>query len=124
MKAIRGLSGFRGEARFRTWLLTIAVNEARAALRRQGRRNEQGLDLVDTVVDDAAGPDDRAVAGIELARVRACLETLPDKQRLAVTLRVFEGLSFREVGQAIGSSEGAARVNYHHGIRRLRGMLE
>jgi len=48
---------------------------------------------------------------------------LPEKQRQAVTLRVYEGLSFREVGTLIGSSEGAARVNYHHGIRRIREML-
>jgi len=40
-----------------------------------------------------------------------------------VTLRIFEELSFREIGGIIGSSEGAARVNYHHGIRRLREML-
>jgi RNA polymerase sigma-70 factor (ECF subfamily) len=52
--------------------------------------------------------------------VRRSLERLPEKQRLAVSLRIFEGLSFREVGELIDSSEGAARVNYHHGIRRLR----
>ena len=54
----------------------------------------------------------------------AQLEHLPEKQRQAVTLRIFEGLSFREIGALIGSSEGAARVNYHHGIRRLREMME
>jgi len=48
---------------------------------------------------------------------------LPDKQRRAVTLRIDEGLSFKEIGEVIGSSEGAARVNYHHGIRRLREMM-
>ena len=42
---------------------------------------------------------------------------------MAVQLRIEEDLSFREVGEIIGSSEGAARVNYHHGIRRLREML-
>ena len=40
-----------------------------------------------------------------------------------MTLRVFEALSFREIGARIDSTEGAARVNYHHGIRRLREML-
>ena len=54
----------------------------------------------------------------------ALLEHLPEKQRQAVTLRIYEGLSFKEVGAIIGSSEGAARVNYHHGIKRLREMLE
>ena len=59
----------------------------------------------------------------EAERVKTLLEDLPEKQRQAVTLRIFEGMSFKEVGALIGSSEGAARVNYHHGIRRLREML-
>ncbi len=52
------------------------------------------------------------------------LDELPEKQRLAVQLRVDEGLSFREIGEIIGSSEGAARVNYFHGIHRLRERME
>ena len=42
LKAFRGLGGFRGEASFRTWLLTIARNEARGALRKAVRRKETG----------------------------------------------------------------------------------
>lgn len=40
-----------------------------------------------------------------------------------MTLRVFEGLSFKEIGEIIGCSEGSARVNYHHGIQKLREAL-
>jgi RNA polymerase sigma-70 factor (ECF subfamily) len=124
LKAMRGLSGFRGDARFLTWLLTITVNEARGMLRRVGRRQEQSLEHSGPLMAVDADPAEQATRGIEVARARACLARLPEKQRLAVSLRVFEGLSFREVGEAIDSSEGAARVNYHHGIRRLREMLE
>ena len=60
----------------------------------------------------------------EAARVRVAVGELPHKQRLSVTLRIDDGLSFREIGEIIGSSEGSARVNYHHGIRRLRELLE
>jgi len=42
---------------------------------------------------------------------------------LSVSLRIFEGLSFREIGETIDSTEGSARVNYHHGIQRLRELL-
>ncbi len=60
----------------------------------------------------------------EAHRARVMMEGLPEKQRLSVSLRVEEGLSFREIGTVIGSSEGAARVNYFHGIRRLRELME
>ncbi len=104
--------------------MTITVNEARGMLRRVGRRREQSLEDSGPLTAGGADPAEEAARGMEVARARACLARLPEKQRLAVSLRVFEGLSFREVGQAIGSSEGAARVNYHHGIRRLQELLE
>jgi len=120
LRALKGLAGFRGDASFRTWLLVIVANEARSMLRRRARRREAPLD------DELAGelPEDGVVLRTEVARVRAVLARLPEKQRLAVQLRVDEGLNFREVGDVIGSSEGATRVNYHHGIRRLREWLK
>lgn len=124
LKAFRGLDGFRGDAAFRTWLLAIAANEARTLLRRVGRRRETALDDVGPLQAPEMSPAEAAILHVEAARARRSLAALPEKQRLAVTLRLEEGLSFREVGEVIGSSEGAARVNYFHGVRRLREMLE
>ncbi len=124
LKAFRGLDGFRGDAAFRTWMVSIAANEARSMLRRVGRRRETGLESAEVVPAPGTSPADRALQRLEADRVRSLLGRLPEKQRLAVTLRIEEGMSFREVGKAIGSSEGAARVNYFHGVRRLREMLE
>jgi len=123
LKAFRGLSGFRGDASFRTWLLTIVANEARGMLRKVGRRKETGLEVAGPIASGQETVEDSLENAEEAERVKILLGELPEKQRLAVTLRVFEGLSFKEVGALIGSSEGAARVNYHHGIRRLREMV-
>ena len=123
LKAYRALPGFRGDAAFRTWILTIAANAARGALRRSGRRRETDIDAVPPVASEEASPEDDAVLADEAARARQALEQLPEKQRLSIQLRVDQGLSFREIGEIIGSSEGAARVNYFHGIRRLREMM-
>lgn len=124
LKAFRGLDGFRGEARFRSWMLTIVVHEARGAVRRRGRRGETGLDDAGVLADDGDDPARVATIRSEAERARACLARLPEKQRLAVALRIDEGLSFKEVAEVSGSTEGAARVNYHHGIRKLREMME
>jgi RNA polymerase sigma factor (sigma-70 family) len=124
LKAFRALSTFRGDAAFRTWLLTITANEARGALRRRGRRRETAFDDAGPVRSDEASPADKAVTSQESARARRMLDELPEKQRLSVSLRIDEGMSFREIGEVIGSSEGAARVNYFHGIRRLRELMQ
>jgi len=124
IKAFRALSGFRGDASFRTWMMTITANEARATLRKRGRWSESAIDDVGPIAADEPDPAEQVVSGHESARARALLDTLPEKQRLSVSLRIDDGLSFREIGEMIGSSEGAARVNYFHGIRRLRELME
>ncbi|MGM0669069.1 MAG: RNA polymerase sigma factor [Gemmatimonadota bacterium] len=123
LKAFKGLERFQGDASFKTWLLTIVANEAKGVLRKRSRRRETPLETTAPIASEGASPEEALQDSQETARVMAILQELPEKQRQAVTLRIFEGMSFREVGVVIGSSEGAARVNYHHGIRRLREKL-
>ena len=123
VNAIGALSRFRGEASLRTWLLRIAVNAARSIGRRRGRRREIALDAAATVAARDGRIEERAVAGAEVERAQRALERLPEKQRLCVTLRVQEDLSYAEIGEIVGCSEGAARVNYHYGVQRLREVL-
>jgi RNA polymerase sigma-70 factor (ECF subfamily) len=122
LRALRGLERFRGDASFRTWLLSIVANEAKSLLRKSSRRRE--APLIDDLPEEREQGAEGVAARAEAARARALLARLPEKQRLAVQFRVDEGLSFREVGELIGSTEGAARVNYHHGIRRLREWMD
>ncbi len=124
LKAFRGLRGFRGESAFRTWVLRIAANEAKGALRKRGRRRESALEDAPTISARGPNPEDRAVDADAAARARRLLDELPEKQRLSVSLRIDEGLSFREIAEITDSTEGAARVNYFHGIHKLRELME
>lgn len=122
VNALQALPRFRGESSFRTWLLRIATNAARSQGRRWTRNRETSLTEV-----QLATVDPGAMAELEhrteAARVEKVLGLLPPKQRLAVALRVQQGLSFREIAELAGGTEGAARVNYHLGIRRLRELM-
>lgn len=124
IKVVRAIRRFRGDSSFRTWVLSIAANEARGQFRGKRRRVERPLD--DALEQGTDDPDvvQRISVTRDADRARTLLGSLPRKQRMAVSLRLFEGLNFREVGELIDSSEGAARVNYHHGIRRLRELME
>ncbi|HZD06460.1 MAG TPA: RNA polymerase sigma factor, partial [Longimicrobiales bacterium] len=96
LKAVRGLDGFRGDAAFRTWLLSIAANEARGAVRRRSRRRETRLEDAPPAPSDGRDASRHVVLRDEVERARRLMERLPEKQRLAVQLRVAEGLGFRE----------------------------
>ncbi len=123
VKAMHALERFRGDASFRTWIIAIAINEVRGQIRKTKRRREEPMDAGRELVSGEQDALHRVTQSDQVARIRVALEALPEKQRLAVSLRIFEGMSFKEVGKAIASSEGAARVNYHHGLKRLREML-
>lgn len=122
--ALRGLPGFRGDASFKTWLLRIAFNAAHSTIRRRGRRRESALTSAEWVPDEGTDPEGETMLRAEGERVERVLEALPEKQRLAVSLRVYQGLSYREIGDIIDCSEASARVNYHHGIKRLRELVQ
>jgi RNA polymerase sigma-70 factor (ECF subfamily) len=124
INALRGLQRFRGDASFRTWLLRIAVNAARTVARRQYHRREVPLEAAADAVSH--GRDAASVVALhdEAARAAKVLETLPEKQRMAVSLRVQQGLSYQEIGVVLDCTEGAARVNYHLGVKRLRELLK
>lgn len=123
VRALTALDSFRGEASFRTWLLRIAANTARSAGRKTTRRREVALEPAAEALESGADPARRAVDRTEVERVERAMAELPEKQRLAVSLRIYQDLSHREIAGVLGSSEGAARVNYHLGIKRLKEML-
>lgn len=117
--AAAGIGRFRGESSFRSWLARIAINETTNWVRRRARRRELAINAADHV---AAGDRvDEGVACRDMAeRALAFARTLPPQQRAALILRTTEGLTYGEIAEALRTSEGSARVSYHHAIRKLR----
>jgi RNA polymerase sigma-70 factor (ECF subfamily) len=124
VNALGALHRFRGESSFKTWLLRIALNSARSIARRRGRRREVAIDLVEDLPDHGVDEATRISNADEAKRVEAVLARLPEKQRMAVVLRLQQSLSYAEVAAALECSEGAARVNYHLGLKRLRELTK
>lgn len=123
VNAVRALDRFRGEASFRTWVLRIAANSARSLARKRWRKREVALTAVEGLPGETENPAEATVVRDEAARAQAMLQKLPPKQRLAVELRVNQGLDYQDVARILKCSEGAARVNYHLGIKRLRELM-
>jgi len=124
MNAVKGLRRFRGESSFRTWLMRITVNSARTVARRKNRRREVSLEIVTESAADTPDAATLAMRNDEASRALVALEKLPDKQRMAVSLRINQGLNYQEIGAVLNCSEGAARVNYHLGVKRLRELMK
>jgi RNA polymerase sigma-70 factor (ECF subfamily) len=120
VNALGALHRFRGDSSFRTWILRIALNSARTIGRRRGRRREVDIETASNVADTIEDSIDRMSNAEEVRKIEDLLPRLPEKQRMCVILRLQQQLSYAEVGATLECSEGAARVNYHLGIKKLR----
>ena len=130
IKVYRNLHLFRGEAQFRTWVLSIARNEGLGRLRRMATRREESLDAA---AEDQTGDYTPAIltswrevpsAALEQkelgALLRQAIENLPEIYRNIVILRDIEEMDIRETAAVLGIREGAVKVRLH----RARGLLQ
>ncbi|MGH7588210.1 MAG: RNA polymerase sigma factor [Gemmatimonadota bacterium] len=122
IRAWEELDGFERRSAFSTWLYRIAVRLAYDALHRERQRGEFGS--TDDQSDPAPTPDERAAAEDDAEVLRQRIQKLPEMQRAVVTLRTWNGLSYREIAEILRTTEGSARVSFHHAITRLRAWYE
>jgi RNA polymerase sigma-70 factor (ECF subfamily) len=122
VRAFSSLDSFRGESTLRTWLFTIArrlLLDRRRAARR--RKDVGSLEDVDAATSYTAL--DSLIADESERRVRDAVQRLSPTQREVFTLRVAEGLSYKEIAEIVGTTEGAARVHYHNALRTVKESL-
>ena len=130
IKVYQNLDKFRGDAQFRTWVLSIARNEGLGRLRKIGSRREDSLDAE---TDESSGDYTPAILtswreipaeALEQkemgAILRKAIEGLPEIYRNIVLLRDIEEMDIRQTASVLGISEAAVKVRLH----RARAMLQ
>jgi len=120
-RGFRRLESWRGEASLRSWLCCIAGNLLKDDYRRS--RGRTGVSIEDDQAVDQANPLDEATASEAEARLRAGLQTLPRLQREVFLMRAQQGCEYGEIAAALGTTPGAARVHYHHAVKRLKELM-
>jgi RNA polymerase sigma-70 factor (ECF subfamily) len=122
IRVMEKLDDLREEHIFRSWLFRIGVNLALNHLRDHARFVDETAGL-----GDEPGGAPEAVAHLEAVEaaeaLRLAVTELPTKQRMTLELRVYEEMSFRDIAEALDTTEGAAKVNFHYAVRRLRSLL-
>ncbi len=136
IEVIQSISGFRGDATLSTWLYRVAVTKSLDFMRKKSRKKRLGhlkqmLGFQDEQGRPAFEPEDRSepaqtVEQQERAAILAqAVATLPENQRVAITLNQYEGLSYAEVAEIMKTTVSAvesllfrAKKNLRKGLRR------
>lgn len=117
-KALTGLARFDGdEARFRSWVFTIAHNSLVDERRRVARRPVVTEAEVDVVGGNA---EEDALRRLGTERVRRLCAQLPPDQRDVLLLRMAAGMTLEETATALGKSVGAVKALQHRAVEALR----
>ena len=131
MRAYRGLRGFKGEAKFSSWLYRITLNLCRDWMRRERRAPivsvPEGVDPLE-LADDRASPAESVedlVARREMsAAVARAMQELPEEQRQAIMLKEYHGLTFQEIADQLNCPLSTVKTRLYQGLSVLRRRLE
>ena len=117
-RAFRRIESWRAESGLRSWLFSIAANLLKDEARK--RKGRTVLSLGDHDVAASTAPDAELEADEAAERGRATLALLPRLQREVFLRRVQLGEGYDAIAAALGTTPGAARVHYHHAVKRLK----
>jgi RNA polymerase sigma-70 factor (ECF subfamily) len=126
IKAYEALPHFRFQSSFYTWLYRIAVNKSRDELRKRKVRRLFSLQtLLESSDKDLSSkivvePRDNELQEL----VAAGLQSLPDKYRIAITLKDIDGLSYEEIAEIMECEIGTVKSRLSRGRAMLRKVLE
>jgi len=128
-KVIERCDEFRGDAKFSTWLYTIARNACIDHQRKMKFRGHASLDetqrgashpMVERVANPGLGPDELGVGEALRERIASAVEDLPEEQREVFLLRQLQGLAFKEVAEVVGVPVNTVKSRMRYALERLQ----
>src|SRR5215467_10507911 len=130
LRAYRALPGFKGQAKFSSWLYRIALNLCRDWIRRQRRaptvQMPEGVDPVELASD--TGPAESIETLVERRELSAvvaeAMALLPEEQRTAIILKEYHGMTFQEIADLQGCPLSTVKTRLYQGLSVLRKHLK
>jgi len=124
VKMLKHANQFNGEAKLSTWLFSIAANWCRDYLRKGDNKPKDSDDvLIQIPASTADSPHYRLEQRESQLRIQKALEALTPDQREAILLSRYQGLSYAEIAQISGCSEGAVKTRVFRAMETLKKVL-
>jgi len=116
IKAWNHLDSFQFKSKLRTWLFSIAIHETLSFL----RKKKMTQSLSDMQIDIPYAQGMEAEEGEQLRqKLNDAVARLPEKQQAVFCMRYFQELSYSEIAEITGTSEGALKASYFHAVKKI-----
>ena len=129
LRAFRALKGFKGQAKFSSWLYRITLNLCRDWIRRERRspvvQAPEGVDVIELAGEATPSESiEELVSRREIGRaVGKAMSQLPDEQRTAIILKEYHGLTFQEIADLLDCPLSTVKTRLYQGLTVLRKQL-
>jgi RNA polymerase sigma-70 factor (ECF subfamily) len=130
LRAFRALKGFKGQAKFSSWLYRITLNLCRDWIRRERRQPvaqaPEGVDLLELASEQTPSESiEDLVARHEISQaVARAMAELPEEQRTAIILKEYHGLTFQEIADMLDCPLSTVKTRLYQGLSVLRRQLD
>jgi RNA polymerase sigma-70 factor (ECF subfamily) len=123
VKMMKRAHQFNGEAKLSTWLFSITANLCRDYLRKADNKSKENEETLVTIAAPDDSPEEQLAQRQVAERVRRALEMLTPEQKEAILLSRYQGLSYAEIAQVSGCSEGAVKTRVFRAMEALKRIL-
>ena len=130
LRAFRSIGGFKGQAKFSSWLYRIALNLCRDWIRKQRRtpvyQAPEGVDVIEMAAEQ--GPtesiEDLVARNVQSRAVAEAMKALSDDQRTAIVLKEYQGLTFQEIADLLGCPLSTVKTRLYQALVVLRREMQ
>jgi RNA polymerase sigma-70 factor (ECF subfamily) len=130
LRAFRALGGFKGEAKFSSWIYRITINLCRDWIRRERRtpiaQAPEGIDIIELAGEtEPTESIETRISRKELGRVvEKAMALLPEEQRTAIIMKEYHGLTFQEIADLLDCPLSTVKTRLYQGLSVLRKHLQ
>lgn len=121
VKAYQKLHMFEEKSSFKSWLYRITINTAKNKIRDE-HREVMGIDNISISVGPQA--ENELVIEAIKQKLQAAVNQLPERQKTALILRVYEDMSFKEIAHIMECPYDTAKANFRHALLKLKESVE
>lgn len=133
VKAYFGLKSFKEDARFKTWLFRIVINEAKDMLRKEKSRGlfkleretdlnqgEEAVSILELIPSETRSAEEELEAKEAKEKLEEAIQSLPEREKEVFILRYLNHLSLEEIAQSLNVAVGTVKAHLSHGLEKVK----